>query len=91
MDTVHKYYLHHMYNKYMEFRRVGGEVDVWNVYTTDDKPINLMSQAGNTDLTHMEFMQLGRIIEIHNQVKAGQREYDSYALWSSLDKKTYLT
>lgn len=92
MDIVSTYFFHHMYGKYIEFTQVGeGEFESWVVYTTDDKPVNLMSQGGTTDLTHMEFMQLGRLLEIHKQVKAGQREYDPYALWSADDKKCYLT
>lgn len=56
------------------------DIHFWNIYSKDGKMVAAFYQNGSSDLDWQEFMAIGKILEIHRQVKLGLLEYDPYIL-----------
>lgn len=88
----YRYYLDPWSKKYVKIEVVlsMNRMAVYNVYTDDHKCLAMVHQNGETDLEPHEFMEVGRILELHKQVEAGTLEYDPHILWTDDYKKWYL-
>jgi hypothetical protein len=75
-------------DKYVQFDNFGGIVG-WNVLDSKDNLYSIKLQNGTSDLEVHELIGLGQIIEVHRQIQKGQREYDSYAIFSEALKKAH--
>ncbi len=79
------YYFPHS-DMYVEFEEASG-IHIFNVYNGDGTSSDFHSQAERSSLGEWQLIYVGRLIEIHKQVRAGQREYDPYALFSKYQKE----
>jgi hypothetical protein len=88
----YRYYLDHWSKKYVKVEVIlsMNRIAIYNVYTNDGKCLAMQHQNGETDLEPHEFIEVGRILELHKQVESGKLEYDPHILWTDEDKKWYL-
>lgn len=76
-------------DKYVQFDNFGGIIG-WNILDSKDNFLNIKHQNGTSDLEVHELISVGQIIEVHHQIQKGQREYDSYAIFTEAMKKSAL-
>lgn len=76
------YYLspHREDSKYLKIDE-STEIPFWNIFSKDGKSVGLHNPSNDPDkIQDYDFIAIGRILEIHRQVKAGLRTYDPYVL-----------
>lgn len=71
---------------YVKFEEASG-IHFFNIYNGDGTVSDFHSQAERSSLGEWQLIYVGRLIEIHKQVIAGQREYDAYVLFSKFQKE----
>lgn len=57
-----------------------GDISFWNIYSAGGKMLTIHSSGTIDELEWKDWMSIGRILEIHRQVKLGLLEYDPYIL-----------
>ena len=56
------------------------DIPFWNLYSAGGKMLTIHSSGTTDELEWRHWMAIGKILEIHRQVKLGLLEYDPYIL-----------